>query len=145
MRTNRAGQHPLWPASWENNPHTEGEMARWHHRLNGREFERTPGDGEGQGSLARCSPWDCRVGRYLATGRQRQYVRVRRRRRLIDRGWRGGKGRLHLLPAPHPPAFPSSPERTPPPGNTGIPGLLILHDVCKNEKKSERKNQSTHD
>ena len=27
-----------------------------HHRLNGREFEQTLGDGEGQGSLACCSP-----------------------------------------------------------------------------------------
>ena len=25
--------------------------------LNGNEFEQTPGDGEGQGSLACCSPW----------------------------------------------------------------------------------------
>ena len=24
----------------------------------GHEFEQTPGDGEGQGSLVRCSPWD---------------------------------------------------------------------------------------
>ena len=24
------------------------------------EFEQTPGDGEGQGSLACCSPWDCK-------------------------------------------------------------------------------------
>ena len=31
-------------------------MAGWHHRLNGHEFEKTPGDGEGQGSLACCSP-----------------------------------------------------------------------------------------
>ena len=28
----------------------------WHHRLNGHEFEQAPGDGEGQGSLACCSP-----------------------------------------------------------------------------------------
>ena len=26
-------------------------MVGWHHRLNGHEFEQTPGDGEGQGSL----------------------------------------------------------------------------------------------
>ena len=26
-------------------------MVGWHHRLNGPEFEQTPGDGEGQGSL----------------------------------------------------------------------------------------------
>ena len=32
-------------------------MARWHHRLNGHEFEQALGDGEGQGSLACCSPW----------------------------------------------------------------------------------------
>ena len=36
---------------------TEDEMVGWHHRLNGHEFEQTPRDGEGQGSLARCSPW----------------------------------------------------------------------------------------
>ena len=31
---------------------------RWlHHRLNGHEFEQAPGVGDGQGSLACCSPW----------------------------------------------------------------------------------------
>ena len=37
---------------------TEAEMVEWHHRLNGHEFEQTPGDSEGQGSLACCSSWD---------------------------------------------------------------------------------------
>ena len=36
---------------------TEDEMVEWHHWLNGNEFEQTLGDGEGQGSLACCSPW----------------------------------------------------------------------------------------
>ena len=36
---------------------TEDEMVRWHNQLNGREFEQAPGNGEGQGSLACCSPW----------------------------------------------------------------------------------------
>ena len=36
---------------------TEDEMVGWHHRLNGHEFEQTPGDGEGQGSLGCCSSW----------------------------------------------------------------------------------------
>ena len=36
---------------------TEDEMVEWHHWLNGYEFEQAPGDGEGQGSLACCSPW----------------------------------------------------------------------------------------
>ena len=35
----------------------EGEVVGWHCRLIGREFEQTPGDGEGQGSLAGCSLW----------------------------------------------------------------------------------------
>ena len=35
-------------------------MFGWHHRLNGHEFEQTPGDGEGQGSLACCRPWGCK-------------------------------------------------------------------------------------
>ena len=36
---------------------TEDEMVGWYHRLNGHEFEQTPGDGDGQGSPACCSPW----------------------------------------------------------------------------------------
>ena len=36
---------------------TEDEMAGWHHRLDGRESEWTPGVGEGQGGLASCDSW----------------------------------------------------------------------------------------
>ena len=35
---------------------TEIEMVGCHHRINEHEFEKTPGDSEGQGSLACCSP-----------------------------------------------------------------------------------------
>ena len=35
---------------------TEDEMVGWHHQLNGREFEYVLGVGDGQGSLACCSP-----------------------------------------------------------------------------------------
>ena len=35
---------------------TEEEMVGWH-RLDGHEFEKTPGAGDGQGSLPCCSPW----------------------------------------------------------------------------------------
>ena len=67
---------------------TEDEMAGRHHRLDGREFERTPGAGDGQGGLACCGlrgckeldtterlkgtdgiPLQCCVGFYCATGR----------------------------------------------------------------------------
>ena len=36
---------------------TEDEMVGWHHRLDGHEFEETPGVGDGQRSLVCCSPW----------------------------------------------------------------------------------------
>ena len=35
---------------------TEDERVGWHHWLNEHVFDQTPGDGEGQGSLACCSP-----------------------------------------------------------------------------------------
>ena len=38
---------------------TEDEMVGWHHQLNGHEFEQASGIGDGQGSLACCSPWCC--------------------------------------------------------------------------------------
>ena len=37
---------------------TEDEMAGWHHWLDGRESEWTPGVGDGQGGLACCDSWD---------------------------------------------------------------------------------------
>ena len=40
---------------------TEDEMVGWYHPLNGHELEQTLGGGEGQGSLACYSLWDCRV------------------------------------------------------------------------------------
>ena len=36
---------------------TEDEMAGWHHQLDGREFQWTPGVGDGQGGLACCNSW----------------------------------------------------------------------------------------
>ena len=39
---------------------TEDEMAGWHHRLDGHEFEQTLGVDDGQGSLVCCSLWGCK-------------------------------------------------------------------------------------
>ena len=36
---------------------TEDEMAGWHHQLDEREFEWTPGVGDGQGGLVCCDSW----------------------------------------------------------------------------------------
>ena len=46
---------------------TEDEMVGWHHWLNGRGFGWTPGVGDGQGGLACCGSWGCRVGHDWAT------------------------------------------------------------------------------
>ena len=40
--------------------HVEDEMVGWHHRLDGLELEQALGVGNGQGSLACCSPWGCK-------------------------------------------------------------------------------------
>ena len=42
---------------WEEKGMTEDEMVGWHHWLNGHEFEQALRVGDGQGSLACCSPW----------------------------------------------------------------------------------------
>ena len=74
-RTNAEAETPiLWPPdakSWligkdpdagqdwrqEEKGTMEDEMVGWHHWLNGHEFEQASGVGDGQGSLACCSPW----------------------------------------------------------------------------------------
>ena len=45
----------------------EDEMTGWHHWLDGHESEWTPGVGDGQGGLACCDSWGCRVGHDWAT------------------------------------------------------------------------------
>ena len=39
---------------------TEDEMVGWHHQLYGHDFEQSPGDSEGQGSLVYYSPQGCK-------------------------------------------------------------------------------------
>ena len=53
------GKDPDAGKAWgqEEKAMTEDEMVGWHHWLNEHEFEQTPGDSEGQGSLGFCSPW----------------------------------------------------------------------------------------
>ena len=40
---------------------TEDEMVGWHHWLDEHEFVQGPRVGDGQGGLACCSPWGCKV------------------------------------------------------------------------------------
>ena len=54
----------------EKKPVTEDVLVGWHRWLNGHKFEQTPGDSEGQGSLACCSPGSQRAGQDWATEKQ---------------------------------------------------------------------------
>ena len=58
-KSHLTGKDPDAGKDWgqEEKVTTEDEMVGWHHLLNGYEFEQAPGDGEGQKSLAWCSPW----------------------------------------------------------------------------------------
>ena len=60
--------HDAWK-DWgqEEKGMTEDDMVRWHHQINGHEFEQTLGVGGGQGGLVCCSPWGCKVGHDWAT------------------------------------------------------------------------------
>ena len=72
------GKHPDAEKDWrqEENGVTEEEIVGWHQRLNGHEFEQTPEDSEGQGSLECCSSQGHR-GRHdwgTEQGQQNQYI-----------------------------------------------------------------------
>ena len=51
-------------------------MTGWHHQLNGREFEQTPGDSEGQGGLVSCSPWACKESDTTKTAKSDQTAKA---------------------------------------------------------------------
>ena len=54
------GKDPHAGKNWrqeEKGTTEDDEMAGWHHRLNGHEFEQAPGNSKGQGSLTFCSSW----------------------------------------------------------------------------------------
>ena len=59
MKSWLIGKDPNAGRDWgqEEKRTTEDEMAGWHHRLDGHEFEWTPGVGDGQRGLACCSSW----------------------------------------------------------------------------------------
>ena len=63
---------------------TDIEMVGRHHPLNGHEFEQTPGDSEGEGSLACCSLW----------GRKELYMNERLNHKNLLYYWTKNKARL---------------------------------------------------
>ena len=59
VKNSLIGKDPDAGKDWrqEEKGRTEDEMVGWHHWLNGYEFKQAPGVGDGQGSLACCSPY----------------------------------------------------------------------------------------
>ena len=62
MRRTNIWKDPAAGKDWrqEEKGATEDEMVGWHHQLDGHEFEQALGVGNGQGSVACCSPWGCK-------------------------------------------------------------------------------------
>ena len=62
MKNQLIGKDPNVGKEWRQKEKrvAEYERVRGHHQFNVREFEQTPGDREGQGSLVCCSPWGCK-------------------------------------------------------------------------------------
>ena len=62
MKNRLIGKDPEVEKDWrqEETEMTQDKMVGWYHWFNGHEFEQVPGVGDGQGSLARCSPWGCK-------------------------------------------------------------------------------------
>ena len=61
LKSQLIGKDPDAGKDWgQENWATDNDMVAWHHQLNGYELEQALGDGEGQGSLACCSPWGCK-------------------------------------------------------------------------------------
>ena len=59
VKSSLIGKDPDAEKDWgqEEKGATQDEMVGWYHGLNGHSSGQTPGDCEGQGSLACCSPW----------------------------------------------------------------------------------------
>ena len=59
VKSRLIGKNPDAGKDWgqEGKGMTEDEMVGWHHQLSGHEFKQALGIGDGQGSLACCSPW----------------------------------------------------------------------------------------
>ena len=84
QRTDAEAEAPiLWPSDEKNWPigkdpdagndwrqeekgATEDEIVGWHHQFEGREFEKSQGVGDGQGSHAFCSPQGCKESTWLS-------------------------------------------------------------------------------
>ena len=80
---------------------TEDEMAGWHHRLDGREFEWIPGVGDGQGGLACCNSCGPKSWTRLSDWTGLNWMRYQYNEAILDLGgpyndWCPYKKRRHI-------------------------------------------------
>ena len=71
---------------WEKGK-TEDEVVGWNHWLSGCEFEQTLGDGEGQGSLACCSPWSRKESNTTDLRNNNKYMYARSVTTVVSNSW----------------------------------------------------------
>ena len=80
MKSWLSGKYPNAGKDWgqEEKGAAEDEMVGWYHWLDGQSlsklWDREGQDSEGQGSLACCSPWDCKVRYSLLTEQHLIYL-----------------------------------------------------------------------
>ena len=131
------GKYPNAGKDWkqEDKGMTEDEMFGWHHWLSGHEFEQALGVGDGQGSLACCSPCSCKES---DTTEQLNWTEHKESRGLHSLGlWRGWQ------PAEAP--------------GVGAPGSTMLgcaaaktwdmqkgREKCKTQENADRGTSKTH-
>ena len=100
MKNRLIGKKPDAGKDWgqEEKGMTEDEMVRWHHWLDGHEFEQVPGVDNGQESLAWCSPWGCKklnMTEWLNWTIIKDTTQEQSNRKIIELGVRG----LHSTPS----------------------------------------------
>ena len=71
---------------WEKGK-TEDEVVGWNHWLSGCEFEQTLGNGEGQGSLACCSPWSRKESNTTDLRNNNKYMYARSVTTVVSNSW----------------------------------------------------------
>ena len=72
---------------WKEKGTTEDEMIGWHHWLNGYEFEQALGVGDGEGSLACCSPWGHKESDTTKRPNLTEALETRRLIKIIAKTW----------------------------------------------------------
>ena len=95
------------------------EMVGWHHQLVGHEFEQTPGERKGRGSLACCSPWGYKE---LDTTERLSWTELKMLRRKLCQ--------VSALRGPGPPILTDSPRAAPYTTPTSSIGFLTTGEIC---------------